>query len=123
MRGRHWTPEEDDILRAHYPRGGAVAVAQLTGRTRGACVDRAYCLGVRFSGCTDVWTAQQDAALVSMRAQGIAFSAIGKKLGCSKNAAISRYRRLAMRTEAAPTRAAYRPGIDPRPAFLKELGR
>jgi hypothetical protein len=45
-----WTPEHEAILREHYPSGGAVEVAKLTGRTLAQCYDKAYRISIRYEG-------------------------------------------------------------------------
>lgn len=43
-----WTPEQDDLLRRHYPHGGAIACLRVfPTRSKGALRNRAHLLGIR----------------------------------------------------------------------------
>lgn len=56
-----WTPQEDDLLRQHYPRGGSKAVQDAgVRRSRQSVRQRAQDLNIRFDG---PYTPQQDALI------------------------------------------------------------
>jgi hypothetical protein len=63
MIGHFWTPAEDAILREHFPATGSRAVAELTGKSRGAVRLRAQRLHVE---TRPRWTDQQDSVLRDM---------------------------------------------------------
>lgn len=60
----------------------------------------------------------QDQYLTELLAQGLSFSQVGRKMGCSRNAALSRARRLGIQSLRALTR--FKPGARPRPTVTVE---
>jgi hypothetical protein len=63
MHGKLWTAEEDDVLRAFYPTGASLVVAEKTGRDRAAVRLRARRLGVKVR---PRWSAAEDGLLRDM---------------------------------------------------------
>lgn len=69
MSGRkgHFTPEEDDVIRAVYPTRGPQACARMLDRTACSCQNRARKLGVRSRTCRrERWTEQEERYCLSM---------------------------------------------------------
>ncbi len=65
-KGRPWTADHDEYLRAHLPMLGCRAVAYRIGRTMRAVYERASRLGVAHgpSGRKPTWTADDDAVVL-----------------------------------------------------------
>lgn len=76
---RPWTPEENEILRAAYTKGGLVAArAALPYRTEGALYHHANRIGAKRRRR---WTKADDEALRFHWEDGLGLTAIGKRLG------------------------------------------
>ena len=99
MRGQlsHFTPAEDDALRAAYAEGrGPRHLAPELGRTPKAISRRARMFGLLARGYRPPhkWTAEQTARLLELAEQGYSAGLVAEKLGFSRNAIVGRMFRL-----------------------------
>lgn len=84
-----WTPEEDNLVRQHYPHGGVTATKPFLNRTHGAIAYRAHILGVTTKR-RNAWTRHEDQLLEQHYPEGGAEAVQAAGVNRSKAAIISR---------------------------------
>lgn len=105
MRGQPWTANDDDVLRRLWGKASCAEIAAKVKRTKGSVIGRANRLGLERLPSLDrgarVWTADDNAKLLAMRALGCTFPAIAAVLGRTPAQCCTQHTNLYKRGRAA----------------------